>query len=598
MNCTISGKDGYPMYFDRKKYQEYTMVDLNVLPDEEEILLGGEVSDGFIKKICLRGVMKQFPQVKKIIIHECVYQIEISNFMFPNVEIVESKSSAFKSGKYLMDRNSVLLNTFCQKEDSVLDIAGITDVKNYALEGCRFSRVENSKLSKIYSLYKKMLAGCLIMPEDPNTGMLCFGDYIYSVDETAEEVCIPDTVKGFAVGIRLGKKITLKGANALEKLSRALRENYNAPEIHLEISDAAEAAKIITACRNNTPNAKKITVSDNPYLTSADGILYTKDMRKLICCPSGKEGVITVPEGVESISKCGFYESNISGVILPDSLREIEDGAFGSCPKLTDVSFGHGITELTGIDLFCRCESLKQIILPPQIRKIGAKAFRYCICLESIILNEGLEEIGDDAFEYAGPAVKEISLPGSVRKLGKMAFPDVDRIYLHGNMPAGLIQSAAADFKPAFKGGSENCYVECVTESGRRFFIPRYIDNSQFDSVCLQFDLFGDADGFLDLLYNFSISPDVKQICALKSYKESKRPETGQYLRRCAKNIINGFLKNKDEAGIIDFVDLGLVTPGMMPKLLEKSKEENMLSLTAYLLQTMEEKKAGGKFRL
>lgn len=122
---------------------------------------------------------------------------------------------------------------------------------------------------------------------------------------------------------------------------------------------------------------------DNPYLTSVDGIIYSKDMTKLIKVPSKYEGKkIVVPDGVKSIEDFAMFGlRNVETIELPDSLEEIKYGAFIDATKL------------------------KSINLPENLDFIGDRAFNYCIALEDIKIPESVKGIGLYAF-YKVPAVK------------------------------------------------------------------------------------------------------------------------------------------------------------------------------------------------
>ena len=73
-------------------------------------------------RFLLRNVKKQFPNVERLIISgECIYTIDISNMMFPNVkEVIVKDNDSYEPGPYLMTvkdtndgRKFCLLNTFC-----------------------------------------------------------------------------------------------------------------------------------------------------------------------------------------------------------------------------------------------------------------------------------------------------------------------------------------------------------------------------------------------------------------------------------------------------------------------------------------------------
>ena len=76
---------------------------------------------------------------------------------------------------------------------------------------------------------------------------------------------------------------------------------------------------------------------DNPYLTSAGGLLLSKDGKTLVCVPGQREGKLTVPEGVQHIAYGTFDECReLTDVYLPDSVLDVgnlgKDGYDEPCP--------------------------------------------------------------------------------------------------------------------------------------------------------------------------------------------------------------------------------------------------------------------------
>lgn len=59
----------------------------------------------------------------------------------------------------------------------------------------------------------------------------------------------------------------------------------------------------------------------NKYFTSVDGVLYSKDMTRMLAYPRGKEGeIFEVPEGITQIDEMAFSRAcNLKKLILPDS---------------------------------------------------------------------------------------------------------------------------------------------------------------------------------------------------------------------------------------------------------------------------------------
>jgi len=71
----------------------------------------------------------------------------------------------------------------------------------------------------------------------------------------------------------------------------------------------------------------QINVSaDNPYLTSADGVLFSKDMKTILCYPSlKKDKEYVIPEGVNVIAAGAIEYTDLEKIVFPKTLKDIED---------------------------------------------------------------------------------------------------------------------------------------------------------------------------------------------------------------------------------------------------------------------------------
>jgi len=76
--------------------------------------------------------------------------------------------------------------------------------------------------------------------------------------------------------------------------------------------------------------------SNNEYYTSIDGVLFNKDVSKIICYPVAKTNArYVIPDSVTSISNGAFNSyKNLTNITIPNSVTSIGDDAFDNCPKL------------------------------------------------------------------------------------------------------------------------------------------------------------------------------------------------------------------------------------------------------------------------
>ncbi|MBQ7862530.1 MAG: leucine-rich repeat protein [Clostridia bacterium] len=148
---------------------------------------------------------------------------------------------------------------------------------------------------------------------------------------------------------------------------------------------------------------KKFVVDEaNESFTAVDGVLYTKDMKTLLCVPKAYEGTeFTVPAEVDVISRSAFSDCKFEKVNLPEGLKRIEAMAFLKAEALKEIvsykgeetyaSLPEGL-EFIGLDAF-NYAGLTYLYIPASIKEIGAYSFTYCAKLDADGNKAGLTEV-------------------------------------------------------------------------------------------------------------------------------------------------------------------------------------------------------------
>ena len=127
----------------------------------------------------------------------------------------------------------------------------------------------------------------------------------------------------------------------------------------------------------------------NESFCAVDGVLYTKDMKTLLCVPKAYEGGKTfiVPETVEVISRSALSDCKFEEVLLPEGLKRIESMAFLKAENLKEINSYKGSKtyaslpeglEFIGLDAFNYASGLTYLYIPSSIKEIGAYSFCYC----------------------------------------------------------------------------------------------------------------------------------------------------------------------------------------------------------------------------
>ena len=159
---------------------------------------------------------------------------------------------------------------------------------------------------------------------------------------------------------------------------------------------------------------------DNPYLSSVDGVVLSKDGKAVLAYPGGKAGEYQIPEGVESIGHYAFYGSaNPQQIRFPVSLKVIESEAFDDCSGLSgSLDLSNTSLETLEQHAFRDCKNIVGVILPASLSSFGDDVFARCSNLVSATLSEGIAAPPVGTFSDCA-LLREAALPASIQRIAK-----------------------------------------------------------------------------------------------------------------------------------------------------------------------------------
>ena len=163
---------------------------------------------------------------------------------------------------------------------------------------------------------------------------------------------------------------------------------------------------------------------------------------------------MTLP--VTGIGNGAFWGcKSLRSIVIPNSVKAIEDWAFWGCHSLTSVSIPNSVITI-GQNTFADCMSLSSITIPKSVISIGDRAFVFCKSLTSIrvdtdnthydsrnncnaiiktstntlilgckktIIPESVTSIGHWAF-FGCKSLRSITIPNSVISIDNWAFDE------------------------------------------------------------------------------------------------------------------------------------------------------------------------------
>ncbi len=129
---------------------------------------------------------------------------------------------------------------------------------------------------------------------------------------------------------------------------------------------------------------------------------------------------VIIPDSVRGIEELAFWQCGIERIVIPGSVKNIGDSAFRDCTNLTEVIIKDGV-EIIGNSAFSFCSKLERVEIPTSVKSIGSSAFQYCTALGQIEIPDAVREIGGFAFAYCG-SLTNITFYGNAPKVGNFAF--------------------------------------------------------------------------------------------------------------------------------------------------------------------------------
>ena len=590
---SFSPKGGVYLYFADSKMTD--IIDIDVEPGIRSIVLSGPNTNRnrLSRKVKLRNIFKQFPDVEELVIQEDIIDIDISNFIFPNVRNVDSKNPCFFSCQYLVwsiGLNNVLKNVFCIKPDEpVQSLSDINTIEDYAFEGCQLSSFFNNDtyFNTVHTISHHAFDGSSFFDIQSKNGLKRVGNIVFGVDDDAEEIEFPEDIKCVLPtdidykNVKRAVIRNIKNVNGVNKLP----ETIVIADTKFSKNNMFEIYRYL-----NTTNVSCIEASPSSGFVSKDGILYSGDMSCLILCPIKKTGDIIVPEGVTCINDFAFYGTRIDSVTFPSSLRTIRKDAFRQS-KIRKIDFGPGIKKIGGYanNIFADCHNLTHVEFPPQVTDIGHSAFFNCRSLKSVTMHEGISTIGRRAFDWC-EKLKNVTLPKSIKYAGELSFSCVQELrtpHLFSGLPyAFLSDISVSPVKKLIVGDNE-------------FIVPASLSYKTLYRLNQQCSSGYFCKSDLHDLYYGAISTELKQDTAYYIYKQSPGADAKleKYLRRCAKQIALRYIKENKDDEFAEFIGFKLLSKAAIKQLLQVANEADKPSIVAYLL-TQTQDKPSSKFTL
>lgn len=159
---------------------------------------------------------------------------------------------------------------------------------------------------------------------------------------------------------------------------------------------------------------------ENQYFCDVDGVLYTKDMSKLLLHPinngewqvsqglAESADTYVIPEGVTRICGYSFYKNTeLVNLTVPSSVKEIGDMAFFTCSELLPFDLPE-VLESIGADTFSYCAKFGPVMyIPASVKTIDHHAFFNCTGINEVYFAAASEDDVDLGESWTPKNVKD-----------------------------------------------------------------------------------------------------------------------------------------------------------------------------------------------
>ena len=317
----------------------------------------------------------------------------LTNIMIPN-SVTSIGGSAFSG---------------CTGLTSITIPESVTSLYGSTFDGCtNLKKIEVSQNNENYSSYNGVLLDKdgynLIRCPEGKSGNFVVPDSVGCIESYAFYNCANLTNIQISENVNEIEGYAFKNCKSLQKF--VLSDNvYNIGYY----GGWYELHPIFSGCTN----LKEIEVgSGNDNYSSIDGVLYDKEVEKLIYCPAKKSGEYTVPKSIKSVTDYAFDDCNsLESIVLPESMPEFSYSLYDleCCPSLKSIkvmgnnayySAEDGVLfnkDKTEIYVF-PCNKEGNYTIPNSVTEISSNQFSQCTGLTGITIPNTVTEIGYSAF--------------------------------------------------------------------------------------------------------------------------------------------------------------------------------------------------------
>lgn len=249
----------------------------------------------------------------------------------------------------------------------------------------------------------------------------------------------------------------------------------------IELPVGLSSLAYFTEAFDGVESLETIILDDsNPYYSLVDGVLYNKDLTRLIYYPNGLTNTtFTIPDSVTTIASQAFYQNDVlTEIYIGENVGELRQGFFDlSALERFVVDENHPTYYTVDGVLFRDIDGYITLLaypggktdtsytIPETTTYIDVYAFAYNHYLTEVIINQSLNTIFSAAFEGVS-SMDTLVIPASVKTVVPNVILDsqIDTVIITGDTETILEDrhSFRTVYSDEFPGGYDyaNVYID------------------------------------------------------------------------------------------------------------------------------------------
>ena len=233
--------------------------------------------------------------------------------------------------------------------------------------------------------------------------------------------------------------------------------NYRGTSLHIPSS-----VKYISRDVANQVNLTSITVDSNNTVydsrNNCNAIIESATNKLVFACKN-----TTIPNTIVEIEEYAFFNSGITSVTIPSSVRIIRENAFGNCHDLVSLTIQNGV-EVIEAHNFVYCH-ITSVTIPSSVKKIGRDTFYGCHQLASVTINNGVEYIFGDIFCDCD-LIQSLTLPQSLKYIGHISAPELESLTLQRTLVPTILGGGLSNGDDCFVYVHSQCLLDYLEAPG------------------------------------------------------------------------------------------------------------------------------------